>query len=463
MNTPRSAVPRSRKRILLINPPVLAVDRYQVGLYAEALPFGLLQIAAHLRSDGADVRVIDMMEYRDGDFAAALTPSRRFGRKPAGDRTSRLKRDVFLYGRALRWLNRRLDDIPEPDEVWVTCCISFNYEPAHEVVRLCRKLFPAATIRLGGFYPTQFPEHARTSGADEVFEGRYLPAERVFPAIDMLDERPAIWIFRLTLGCRYRCSYCSNALYKSEVIFDPRSVADEIAQLGSQWGIGEFSNWDPNVMLQGEVLDEFLDIMAARGAPARLKFEMGIQPDLLTPRLAAKMRRAGVIAMTIPFESAEPEMMRRFGKPYRMQASMDALAICRDLGFDTSKFHCTWVVGIRGESWRHVFRTYFGVLKAGGLPTPFPLSPTPGTREYLRHEAHLRGKDLSELNGHLWPALESRRKVELYEVVFGIINQPDHRRAERLARGLPPDAGSAFAREYDWFLAGSHRAGEPVD
>ncbi len=72
--------------------------------------------------------------------------------------------------------------------------------------------------------------------------------------------------------------------------------------------------------------------------------------------------------------------------------------MCRDMGFDTAKrFHCPYVIGIRGESLRHVFRTYFAILKAGGRPTPFPLSPAPGTREYRLHERWLRGKDLSEV------------------------------------------------------------------
>ncbi|MBI5500693.1 MAG: radical SAM protein [Deltaproteobacteria bacterium] len=452
-----------RRRILLVNPPVLAVDRVQVGLYAEALPFGLLQIAAHLRDGGADVELIDMMGYPDRDAAGALRSARRWGRKPAGDNATRLWRDVFLYGRTMRWLQRRLGGTAAPDEVWVTCCIAFNFEPAHEVIRLCRERFPRARIRFGGFYPSQFPEQARTSGADEVYRGYYSPADGVFPAIDLLESRPPIWIFRLALGCRYRCSYCSNALHRSEVIFDPAAVAREILRLRMQFGVSEFSNWDPNVMLQEQVLESFLARMAAAGAPAPLKFEMGIQPDRLTPPILARMKAAGVVAMTIPFESAEPAMMRRFGKPYRMKDAMDAVALARESGFDTSRFHCTWVVGLRDESWRHVFRTYFGVLKAGGRPTPFPLSPAPGTREYARHEPYLRGKDLSELNGHLWPALPSRARVLLYDRVFAIINQPDPRRAARLAADLPRDAREAFEREHEWYLAGPHRRGDAVD
>jgi hypothetical protein len=449
------------KSLLVINPPVLAVDAYQVGLYAEAIPFGLLQVATRHALEGDDVTFLDMMEYRDGDFAKVLEPDRLWDRKPVGDARSTLQRDVYRYGRSLDWLRERLAAMAPPDEVLVTCCISFNHEPARAVIAACRERFPRATIRLGGFYATAFGEHARSAGADEVFAGRDAAADAVFPRLDLLQRVPAVWLFRLVLGCRYRCSYCSNSLYRTEVASDPVAVADEVCRIAATWPVTTFSNWDPNVMLRTDVLEPFLDLMSARHVPVGLKFEMGIQPDLLTEPIARKMQRAGVSAMTIPFESAEPEMSRRFGKPYGMQASMDALAMCRDLGFDTRRFHCTWVVGLRDESWRHVFRTYFGILKAGGWPTPFPLSPTPGTREYQRHEQYLAGKDLAALNGHLWPALPAER-VPVYDRAFEAINEADPRRAASIARHLSPEAAAAFDQAYEWYLEGPHRPGTPV-
>ena len=443
-------------RSLLVNPPVLAADAHQVDLYAEAIPFGLLQIATHLSERGHDVTLLDLMEYRDGNFDEALSVSRHWGLKPLGDRTVRLRRPVYRVGRSLEWLEGRLAALPAPDEILVTCCIPFNNEPAHAVVSLCKKFFPSARIRFGGFYPSAFPEHAGRSGADEVFIGRHHEADRVLPRLDLLEEKPKIWLFRLASGCQYRCSYCLNASDGDGVVLEPEAVAREVVRVHETYGIGTFSNWDPNVMLHGEVLERFLDEMIALGSPVRLKLEMGVQPDLLTPALARKMKEAGVEAMTIPFESADPAMMRRFGKPYRMSDAMDAVAICRDLGFPTGIFHCPWVVGFRGESFLHVFRTYFGVLKAGGLPTPFPLSPVPGTREYDRHAPYLAGKDLSELNGHLWPALPSAAHVVLYDRIYEVIRQPDAAGAARLARGLPATVRTAFEAELAWYLEGPH-------
>jgi radical SAM superfamily enzyme YgiQ (UPF0313 family) len=445
-------------RHLLVNPPVLAVDPMQVDLYAEAIPFGLIQIATHLRRQGHAVTFLDMMGYADRDFVRELSPARRWDAKPLGDARVGATRDTFLYGRPLSWLAEQTDALEPPDDIWVTCCISFNYEPAFAVIRLLRERFPAARIRLGGFYPTAFPEHARRSGADVVHEGRMAEVEGCFPELGLLERVPPIWLFRLVRGCRYRCSFCINARERAEVIGEPAAVVEEIAAVHRGHGVETFSNWDPNVMLRLDVLEPFLDRLAAAALPVTLKFEMGIQPNRLTTALAARMRRAGTGAMTIPFESAEPQMMRRFGKPYRMEHAMDAVARCRELGYDTRRFHCTFVLGIRGETLRHVFRTYFGVLKAGGHPTPFPLSITPGTREHEAHAEHLGGKDLADLNGHLWPALDSLARVRLYDRLYAIVTQPDVQEASRLARDLPRRALDAFRRERDWYLEGPHPA-----
>lgn len=179
--------------ILFINPPVLAADRYQVDLYAEAIPYGLLQIAAFHRLCGDRVRFLDMMEYLNEDgFEGVFNPARLWAVKPTGDATCRGRRGLYRLGRSLSWLRERLSEGPAPDEVAVTSCISFNYETTHAVVRVCREVFPRARIRLGGFYPSSYPDHAALSGADEIFVGRHREADEVLPALDLLEQVPPV-------------------------------------------------------------------------------------------------------------------------------------------------------------------------------------------------------------------------------------------------------------------------------
>lgn len=434
-------------RFLLVNPPVLAVDELQVYAYADVFPYGLHQIATLLRAQNHEVRLLDMMGYLEGDYDRVLRPETRFARKSAGDSRTRLARDVYLYGRDFAWLDERLAALPPPDEVLVTCCISFNWEPAHRVVAACRRAFPKARIRFGGFYPTAFPDHAARSGADEVFRGRWTEADRVFPRLTAEDPVPRIWLFRLVAGCRYRCSFCLNASSPVEVLHGPREVAAELRRVHRAYGITKFCNWDPNVLLAPAVLGEFLDAVARGGPPLALRFDMGIAPHLLTPELAARMRDAGTVAMTIPFESADPAVMRRMGKPYRVEDAMRAIDLAAEAGFDRAHLHCTFLVGLRDEDLGAVFRTHLLILRSGGKPMPFPLTPTPGTREYDRHASHLEGKDLDLLNGHLWPCLGPASTVRLYDRVLRVVSAMDVESAREQAARLPPRVRETFERE----------------
>ncbi|RLB58591.1 MAG: hypothetical protein DRI34_04355 [Deltaproteobacteria bacterium] len=443
-----------------MNPPVLAIDPVQVDMYAEAVPFGLLQIGTFLRNQGHEVLLVDMMASSDDHPGGVLGGESFYGVKPAGASGAMMERVVYLYGRDLDWLMSRLPDSWAPDEIWMTCCISFNYEPAFSAIDLLRRLYPRARILLGGNYPSLFPEHAARSGANVVHRGPFRQADGYFPELDLLEHVPPIWLFRLVRGCRYRCSFCANSARTPELAGDPVQVAEEILQVHRRWGVKTFSNWDPNVLLIPKAVEEMLRILIEAKTEVEIKFEMGLQPNRLTPDILELMNQAGVTMMTIPFESVEAHMLRRFGKPFELHHPMDIVASARINGFDTHRlFHCTWVIGIRDESFRHVFGTYFAILKAGGLPTPFPLSPTPGTREYTRHRASLAGKDLSELNGHLWPCQPSAEMVVLYDTILDMVSKPDPHDALELADRLSPRASRYFNRAFEWYLEGPYEPG----
>lgn len=447
--------------ILLINPPVLAVDPYQAYAYADVAPYSLYQIATLLKQEGHRVRVIDMMDYMEGQYQTIISPSHRYGTFPCGDNeATHCTKDAYLYGRDCDWLGTQLRAAPVPDQVLVTCCVSFNFQPAFDVIQRCRQHFPRAKIRLGGFYASTFPEHAAQSGADEVYRGRWEEADRTLPDLDLCSSRPRNWFFRLVNGCKYRCSFCFNRSSSPMLTVEPRTAAREVLRLHEHYGIDDFCNWDPNVMLVPEALNVFLEEMA--NAPRRpgIRFDMGIAPHLLTEDLASSLFRAGTTAMTIPFESVDPAMMRRFRKPYGEAESKRAMDTCRAIGFDVSRFHCTFLLGIRDESLESVFRTYFSILDSGGKPTPFPLTPTPGTREYSLHERVLRGKGLDLLNGHLWPTLPEDQ-VRTYDLVLRVVSCLDVDSARQVARDLPAPAGECFESALERWRSGAVGAAPP--
>ena len=447
-------------RILLINPPVLAADLVQFDLYAEAYPYGLYQIGAWLRGRGDEVRLLDMMGYDvnvDADLAsfseAALRPWRRL---PAGSAAVQgLKKDLYWYGMPLDALRDRLRDLGDLDEVWVTCAINFNRPPAMEVIRVVREQVPAATIRLGGAWPTCSPEDAAAAGADEVFQGRMDEADALLPDFSLAENPIDIGLFRLSNGCDKRCSFCVNSRQERQLFYPVDAVRDYLHACHETWGLRTFSNWDPNIMLFPEVLDEFLALSAREDWGFGFKFEMGVQPDRLSPALLAAMRDAGVESLTIPVESVHAPTLRNMRKHYTGIASLKALAHAARLGFDVSRFHCTFIIGLPYDDLRMVLRLYHGILHLGGLPCPFPITVVPGSLEHERYGDRIRGKPMEALNGHLWPLVDRAEDVEMYDALLNVLYLPYSTRAEAFLDRLP-------ARVRDLYFEEQERAPEYV-
>ena len=139
---------RAEPRVFaLVNPPVAVVDSIQLDYYADALPLGLHQIAGWLMSHGHEVHLADMMGYGKHQYGwdqlvarGELTPAGKMRSGAPG-----LDLDVWLYGKRLAWLNEWFDGLSRtPDEVWVSCAMSFNAFAAHQVVKLAKERFPDA-------------------------------------------------------------------------------------------------------------------------------------------------------------------------------------------------------------------------------------------------------------------------------------------------------------------------------
>jgi hypothetical protein len=98
--------------------------------------------------------------------------------------------------------------LQEPDVIYVTSLFTYAWRPVHESVRFYKRQFPGVKLILGGIYASLLPDHARTSGADEVFTGLHSPAEMLMPDYDLVPQ----WDGSITFasrGCVRKCGFCS--------------------------------------------------------------------------------------------------------------------------------------------------------------------------------------------------------------------------------------------------------------
>ena len=442
------------QRVLMINPPALVTNIWQLIQYPEPYPYGLLKLAALLARQGVSCELIDMMEYNHHTeaFFTAFPDNLTFHSEKATGSPD-VKRSSYYLGKTPDWLEEQLAGREPPDEVWVSCCLSFNYQPAHEVIAVVKKTWPRTTVKFGGIYPTLLPDHAALSLADEVVPGKNEEAEDLFGDYSLYETPPPVGLYNFATGCPNRCSFCVNHHQKPKLRSGAEEVLSYFEELSEKYGIKHFSNWDPNVMVYRDELTRLLTLVADSQLECTLSFDMGIQCNRLTLELAQKMKRAGVSQVTVPFETTDPVMYKHFRKPYRSHAPIRAILTLKEAGFDITKQHCCSLFGFANEDPRHLYRTYLSIVGLGVRPIFSPYAPVPTSLEWERVWPTIADKPIDELNGYLFPLMDSPEKVLLYEKLIELFHTWDIKVARKLVPELPGSHQRLFEEELD-FVSG---------
>lgn len=429
-------IPRN-KNILIINPPQLFVDVTQKNYYPDMCPLRLLQISTLLKNNNNRVKFMDLIQ-NSYDSKNSF-----WGYKSAGyDGKVRLK--VFILGFHPDTLISSPARYFAPDEIWISASLLYNYEIIFKLVTVCRKVYPAAKIVLGGNYPTNFPNHARKCNADQLYIGRLKEAELQEPDYSFASDKTYA-LFSLCRGCKNNCSFCINN-HDDFTSYDVSDVISYVVRLSKEFKPVYFANWDPNILQFKKTLVEFLSRIKIY-KNIKLKFEMGLQPNLLDEKTALLMKKANVVRVTIPFETADPGLSKRLNKNYTIISAIKALNIIKKCGLDVSPPHCTFVIGYPEDNIRAILRTFSAIIRMGGRSTPFPITIIPRTVDYNRYRRLLGNKDASEYNGHLWPLIKGRL-VPFYRDLLYFLDSKDINEMGQRSECLPVNIKRIFKQEY---------------
>ncbi len=400
------------KKILFINPPVVCVNECQKGWYSFAHPTSILKLIAWQRQLGHDVAFIDCMDYD----VRKSTPLQFYKVLPLGANHLNLYIDTFILGHSMEWLRQELQKRDAPDEVWVSCHMTFNGEVAHQTIQTVRTVFPEAFILFGGNYPTLFPELARQKSGTAINIGSIPEVSTLFPDYSLFTGSMDYIVFQLDLGCDNNCSHCVNSKLLKEIVrFDTHALVDDLKQKKELYGVDKFINIDPNVAKYD--LADFLRICVQEKLNADLFFYGGIQPDKVTLELAELMMEANVKGITLPRE-LEIADNTRLHKTYSPKSFYEAITIFQKTGFDLSDFHCSFPVGFKDDDLIDIASIIKEINDLGAIPEIAPVAFIPDTPEYNRHYSLLKGKSLEELNWALWPALDSKEQIFTHALVY---------------------------------------------
>lgn len=415
--------------ILLVNPPVIVIDKIQAYAYPDMIPFGLLQISSFLKSRGDDVRLFDFFTEEEN------RTTHPYGKSKMG-KDGVIETDTYYYGEDFSVFSAFLSGASFFDEIWITCSIGYNYPLVRDLIKICRDKSPDSVIVLGGNYPTIDPDHAMGLKPDRIFVNRIAEADMLAPDYSIVERKFDYCIFKLSTGCTNKCSFCVNGLEKL-CFYDIDFVISYLKELKSRYHPRYFSNWDPNIMLFKSKMKEFL-IAYKKEIDVPLRLEMGLQPNILDRDFIKLMKESGVETITIPFDLGTKQ-----NKPYSVISSMKALALMSKHDFNKQECHCTYVIGYPDDDLDMIFLIFSSIRRFGGNPMCFPLTLVKKSGDYEKYSDIVKNKDLTELNGHLWPLLPTD-KLELYRNLLFFLNSRTHEELMENVKLLPNELRLRF-------------------
>ncbi len=483
-------------RALLFQPPV-----YDTQYYPDwSQPSGLLKVSTWLRKDlGHDTRLIDCLfpnklgrvkqevrrvvqvcstvEWPLTDYRQVY--KERYGPKPIS--LPPAHRYKYEFGLPLHAVEthlreaRLLTDDPmwEPEEVWITSIMTYWWESTFDAIRMFKRLYPRARIRVGGLYPTLAPHHLRlklqaaglpfelvrgrdlaigtvrgkarvlngdcivtgeipqASNADLDFEG-YRQMTRDFEG---QERQPDYAILTTSRGCPFDCSYCAQKAYnEGSLKIRIRSYGDtfnEIRDKYHRYGIHHFGFYEDNFLLEKPNVERLLRLLLEHKEELKhltLYAPEGVEVRLLHQDLefVKLMRDTGFASVYLPLENVSREVTKAWNRRHSHAELFEkAVKICHEANFKLHNMEVNAFIlfGMPDENVADVVNTILYASERVGGIVPMLFTPVPGSimfeqyREYLFEEM---GFDLHHLNGKLYPFLRynfERKGIRLEDYV----------------------------------------------
>jgi len=312
--------------------------------------------------------------------------------------------------RLATWLQRqghiieyvRAPDLPtvEPDEIYVTSMFTYDYRAVWEAVRHYKFLYPESKVTLGGVYATLVPEHAKQSGADEIFIGQHQKAKYCPPDPSVLPYTQDFAYLFTSYGCDRGCTYCATHLLYGNGIeqLSPEKVVDDIQFLVSK-GFKEVWLGDDNLLYNADNhIKPICEAIIRSGLKVRIKIPGGMSAIDFDKETAGLMKDAGVKEFSFALESTDSEVRRKMGRARHTQPDDIArvVGILDELGYTREDIICYFIIGLPYQTIRDMIDTLTYLIGFGIEARPQRLTPIPGTVDFER--LGLDGVDLADLD-----------------------------------------------------------------
>jgi anaerobic magnesium-protoporphyrin IX monomethyl ester cyclase len=476
-------------QVVLVQPPI--EDYYLTR--KRTLPYGLMSIAAGLRSHGITTAIMDGLATRK---SKPMDRPDRFAHMD--EFYGRADRSLFCLFHTYRHFGYHLDHIAletarhQPFLVGISSLFSAYHDTAMATAAAIRHRNPNAVIVMGGHHPTLFPEQVIASpDIDYVLRGEgehtlpllyqairentpasqvpgiafqkksdtvqnpgqqviqapyWTPDLSLLPIPDPVDlsyyrrkHQDAIMVVS-SRGCPMPCSYCAVSAVSSHGRYRKRPVAHVIQEIENQAtgrNIGFIDFEDENISLDRawfmELLKGIAQIFADR-PPVELRAMNGLFPPSLDLEMIQAMAAAGFKTLNLSVGSMSAPQLKRFRRPDVRAAHDQVLGWAQKLGLDCVSYLIAAAPG------QHASDSLADLLYLAARPTLAGLSifyPAPGSRDYdLCRQSGVLPEHFSLMRSTAFPLDHTTTRVQAVTLLrlSRILNYLKH----RVDAGLPP-------------------------
>ncbi|MBP7867604.1 MAG: radical SAM protein [Acidobacteria bacterium] len=433
-------------KALLVNPWIEDFAAYDLW----ARPLGLLHVGAMLEAAGAGVALIDVVARETAGGTARFRGTGKYRSEPIEKPAclAWVPRGFHRYGMSEGDFLERLDAVPEPDLVLVTCLMSYWYGGAFRAAALLRRRFPRARVLLGGVYAAVCQGHARKSGrfdavlpekdpaalARALSEWTGLEISPGFPPHPAyhLYGRPLRHAAMITgVGCPYRCTYCAAHVLYPSMLRKPVSVLiSELENILRTTGSRDVAFYDDALLEDaGRHILPFFEEVARRGLPVRFHLPNAVHPRKLDTHLCGAMKRAGVTTLRLGFESLSAAFEARSSRKVDRASAERGVEKLFAAGFSSRDVGAYLLFGVPGLPAEGILDDIRSVNAMGLKVSLASYSPIPGTPDFEAAAAE-------------WPELRDEPLLH-----NNTLTMARHAEAYREARRLADSLNGALQRE----------------
>ena len=396
--------------------------------YIQNVPLNYIHLAAYLRNNGHNARILDMI-FDDMTPAAV---------------------DAFIREHHVRVVGLG--------------CMTVEFPEAAKEAQRLKQAHRGIIIVMGGAHPSAAPEDCFQTGAVDyviVGEGEIALAGLLDaiasgqepqsipgvwslkngamvpggtapvpdietlprPAYDLLDLQKYFlldspWHFPMSnrvvqfissRGCPYRCSYCHDIHGKRYRGLSAEKVLDQMEWLVRECGVEEFMVVDDIFNFDLERAKQICRGIVERKLGVHLQFPNGVRGDRFDEELVALMAQAGAHFMAVAIETVSEKFQRLIRKNLKVDQAMATVRWAQKYGIEVCGF---FMIGFPGETLEEVNQTIRFALTAP-LDTIFISIVTPFKGTVLREDIQqgrfgVVDSETLEALEHLFPVVHNK-------------------------------------------------------